>query len=265
MGVAALGRTVAAACAAGGAVLATEIAVARRRDYLFEAPEDALDGTFGTGYPVTLVVVGDSTAAGVGAGSRSSSYPAVLARRIAATTPVRLEVLGRSGLRMGGVPELCEAAAALAPDVVVIAAGANDAIHVTPLAHVRSALGRALDVLARSSDASVLVVAGPRLDCPALPRPLRDVAAARCRAVNRVLRRESAARGVGCIDLEPLIGDAFARHPRRYYSEDLFHPGPEGYALWADAAAPLIAAAIAARADGRGRTAPTRVEPRKWE
>jgi lysophospholipase L1-like esterase len=91
-----------------------------------------------------------------------------------------------------------------------------------------------------------VVLLGPRFDTPALGRPLRDAVEARCRAVNRAISSSAIEEGVTTIDPRPHIGLAFTREPHRYYSEDLFHPGPEGYRLWAEAMLePVLQAAAA--------------------
>jgi lysophospholipase L1-like esterase len=210
--------------------------LARSRRYLFDAAPGEIDEQFGDGDKrVHLVVLGDSTSVGVGAGSRAASYPVLLARLLGRHVSVRLDVLGRSGVRMADVAaELAPRAASMRPDIVLIGVGVNDAIHLTPLPRFRDALREALEILADAGTTTVVAL-GPRLDAPALPRPLRGLVAARCRAINRSLRRTAEAAGVAVVDVGASVGDAFARDPARYFCEDLFHPGPEGYAMWARA------------------------------
>lgn len=232
-----------------GALVAGQVRMARRRDYLRSAPDDEFEESVdGSGRPLSLVVIGDSTAVGVGAGSRRKSYPAVLVARLGAHRPVRLTVLGRPGLRWQHVAPLSAEAANMDPDIVLIGVGGNDAIHLTHLGKLRALVGAALDELARSP-ATVLVVLGPRFDSPAVPRPLRDLIAARCRAVNRAISAVARARGVSVLDTETVIGDAFARDPGRLYSEDLFHPSAAGYELWAAAIEEYVLRAVLDRAE----------------
>jgi lysophospholipase L1-like esterase len=229
-------RRAAAALAGGLGVLVGEALIARRRNYLFDAAPGEMDERFGDGDKhVHLVVIGDSTSVGVGAGSRARSYPVLLARLLGGHLSVSLDVLGRSGVRMADVTaELAPQAASMRPDIVLIGVGVNDAIHLTPLPRVRAGLSEALRTLS-GADVTTVVALGPRLDAPALPRPLRDLVAARCRAINRSLRRTAEAAGVAVVDVGASVGDAFAREPDRYFCEDFFHPGPEGYAMWARA------------------------------
>jgi lysophospholipase L1-like esterase len=217
-------------------VLVAQALIARRRNYLFDAAPGEIDERFGVvGKRVHLVVIGDSTSVGVGAGSRTRSYPVLVARMLGRHLSVKLDVLGRSGVRMADVAaQLAPQAASMRPDIVLIGVGVNDAIHLTPLPRFRDALSEALQVLSDAGTTTVVAL-GPRLDAPALPRPLRDLVAARCRAINRSLRRTAEAAGIHVVDVGASVGDAFARDPGRYFCEDFFHPGPEGYALWARA------------------------------
>lgn len=232
-----------------GAFVAGQIQIARRRDYLTLPPEDELEeSSDGSEGPLRLVVIGDSTAVGVGAGSKRKSYPAILAARVGVHRPIELSVLGRPGLRWQHVAALLSDAAAMDNDIVLIGVGGNDAIHLTPLPRLRAAVAAALDELRRAR-ATVLVVLGPRFDSPAVPRPLRDVVAARCRAVNRAITRVASARGINVVDTESVIGDAFARDPDRLYSDDRFHPSAAGYELWAGAIEKHVLAAVLDHSD----------------
>lgn len=74
-------------------VLGAEIWLALRRDYLPTDDPLALDRTFGSKRaPVlSLVVLGDSTSAGVGAENASEAYPTLLAQRLAQHTERAVE------------------------------------------------------------------------------------------------------------------------------------------------------------------------------
>ena len=219
----------------------------RRRPYLFEPPTDLLENFYGdAGSPLHLAVIGDSTAVGVGAGTRALSYPAQLAALMAdAGIAIRLTVLGRSGARWNDVARgFAPQAVQLEPDIVVVGVGGNDAIHLTPVRSLRSSIAAALETFG-AAGIPALVILGPRFDSPVAPRPLRDVIESRCRVVNRAIARVARGRGVATIDPRPHLGDSFAGDPGRYFSEDLFHPGPEGYRLWAEAVAgPVLQVAL---------------------
>jgi acyl-CoA thioesterase I len=217
-------------------LLGLEVLIARRRAYLTDAKPGLKGERFGlVGPSLDLVVIGDSTAIGVGAGSRDGSYPVMLAERLGEQFSVRLHVLGGSGTRLGdAAAHLASAASALRPDIVLVGLGANDAVRLTSLQRVGRYMRDILHTLEESS-AAVVVLLGPTMNPPALAPPLRRIPSFRYRAVSKVMRREAMAHGAIVVDLKEVIGDAFTRDPGTYFSEDGFHPSEAGYSLWADA------------------------------
>src|SRR3990170_2236359 len=103
-------------------LLGFEVYLAYTREYLPTAPALELGGTFGPpdGRPLTFVVLGDSTAAGLGAGSPEHAYATVLSERLG-ERGWRGELLahGESGARVRDVlVEQAPLAVSAAPDLV---------------------------------------------------------------------------------------------------------------------------------------------------
>jgi len=241
----------AASILGAGAVLAGQGYVASRRVPVVQAPA-GLPGSFGasTNPPLRLVVIGDSTSVGIGASAIDKTYPFILGMHLGTRFRVSLEVVGRSGARMSdAASELAPKAAGLVPQVAVIGIGANDVTHATPLKTFARHLSSAIQTL-RASDAEVLVALGPRFDTPAIPQPLRTLIRARARAINRTIRKVAAKEGVEVLDLPAVLGDSFARD-HDLYSQDRFHPGDRGYALWADVMKDKVMNAAMAKAEKR--------------
>lgn len=236
----------------GSAVLiGAEVVIALRREYLPTDDPLELDARFGPpgGDALSLVVLGDSTAAGIGAEHAGEAYPTMLAERLARATgrPVELRVLGVSGARAADVAhEQAPAAAALGPDVVVLAIGANDVTHLTSLAAVRAATARALGVLAPTG-APVVVAGAPDMRARAWLEPLRSLAYLRGKQVARAIEGVARAGGAAVVELAEQTGPLFARDPGRYFSADGFHPSGAGYGLWADALFPAVLDAVRRR------------------
>lgn len=223
------------------------------REYLPAGSAPAVSGTFpapGGRRPIRLLLLGDSTAAGVGASLTATTLGGRIAAALAAARgqPVVLASAAVSGARVTDLDaELHEGLRAGQPDVALIVVGANDATHLTRLQPLQAELTRAIG---RLGDAGVrVVVAG----CPdlgaarAFPQPLRLIAAARGRAV--AAREKAAARDAGAsyVDLGAKTGPAFRADPRML-SRDRFHPSDAGYALWAQALLPAVVAALAGKA-----------------
>jgi lysophospholipase L1-like esterase len=176
------------------------------------------------------VVLGDSTAQGIGAPSYDQGYVgqlrAVLDERSA--TPWRVLNLSRSGARAADVvstqlPRL--EALAPPPDLVTCAIGANDMIP-TPLPSVVASIR---EIIRRLPKGSVMAT---------VPQGLRPP---RARAVNDLIRAEAPAAGL-------LVADVWAHTGPPWQGKlaaDGFHPGAAGYADWAAAFADAVAEAIA--------------------
>lgn len=225
--------------------------MAVHRQYDQTEPAMRIGGTFGSGAgaPLRFVVLGDSTAAGVGAGDPSHAYPEVVAARLGLDggRPVILIDLGVSGARVHDVLEdQVPKAVTARPDVVFVGIGANDVTHLTRLSSVRVDMAAVIARL-RATGASVVVAGAPDMRAAAFPEPLRTLTGWRGRQVEAQIEASAREAGVAVVPLAARTGDLFAEDPDRYYSTDRFHPGPQGYRAWADAITPVIERAIRAR------------------
>lgn len=232
-------------------VLGVEIWLALRREYLPADDPLALDRTFGSKHApaLSLVVLGDSTSAGIGVENASEAYPTLLARRLAQETDraVELTVLGTSGARVQDVSrEQAPDAVRLDPDVVLIAIGANDVTHLTPLDEVRTEMARVLGVL-DDTDATVVVAGAPDMRVHAWHQPLRWLAYFRGKQVTEAIEDVARDRGVAVVELAEKTGHFFANEPARHFSRDGFHPSAVGYKRWANAIFPVLLRAAAER------------------
>ncbi|CAN5763996.1 SGNH/GDSL hydrolase family protein [soil metagenome] len=243
-------RTIAAlgvGVVAVGVMLGVEIYAALNRDYLPTEPAMEIGGTFGAddAPPLRFVVLGDSTAAGVGAGDVAHAYPTVLAERLAARgRRVTLSALGVSGARVADVlHEQVGHAVAAHPQLVFVGIGANDTLHATRLDSVRADMAAIIDRL-QAAGASLVVAGAPDMRAAAFAEPLRSIAGWRGRQVAAAIGATARAKGVPVVPLAQETGHLFAAAPERYNSEDDFHPSGAGYALWADAIYPYLEHAV---------------------
>lgn len=226
-------------------VLAVEAYLAVTAEYLPTAPalvieERVAPAGGGTGAPVRLAVLGDSTAAGVGSPGVATSLPVLVAERVAAQLGRPVEVVGRgvSGARTSDVtlrqaPRLERGAF----DVVLVVIGSNDATHATPwweLDEQTTAMARAV----RSAAGAPVILGGvPEFTTvPALAQPLRWVVGRYAAVVRAAQRRVD---GVTFVDIAAEASPRFLGVPESM-SSDGFHPSPVGYGFWADALAPAV-------------------------
>ncbi len=226
-----------------GAIVGVEIAIAARREYLPTEPALEIGGRWGpaTGTPLRLVVLGDSTAAGVGAGRPELSYPAQLAAQLGDEGyRVNLSAIGMSGARTADVlREQVPRAESLGADLVFVGIGANDAIHVTPIESVRRDMAEVLRRL-RATGADVVVAGAPDMHIEAFLEPLRSLSAWRGRMVEEAITEVARAQGVPVVPLRAVAGPRFAANPRLYNSADELHPSAAGYGVWVDTILPVI-------------------------
>lgn len=228
-------------------LLGLEIVLALRRTYLPTDPVMKLGGRFGApdDRPLSFVVLGDSTAAGLGAGDSADAYASVLARRLADTgRRVDLLALGVSGARIHDllieqVPQAVQAH----PDLVFVGIGANDVTHLTPLYTIEKDTRSMLERL-KATGATVVLAGPPDMRARAWLEPLRTLAGWRGRQVADTMAAVARDEGVPVVPLAQQAGAFFAAHPETVYAEDDFHPGPVGYRAWADAIYPVLHAAL---------------------
>ena len=235
---------IAALVLAGPAVLVGEAVWALRGpDGVAFTPPPATPQRFGggEGEALRLAVLGDSTAVGQGAAYRDGIAVGA-AEHLARRGPVDLLNVGESGARWDDVSgEQVERAARFAPDVALIAAGANDVTHLTSTGavteDVRSTVAR---LRAANRDVAIVLTGSPGMGVvPRFAQPLRWVAGLRTRRLNAAIAATAADLGLTMAPIAERTGDLFAAD-RSLFAADDFHPSARGYATWR----PVIARAL---------------------
>ncbi len=215
---------------------------------LEKAPDD--DATYGAGpgQPFELVVLGDSSAAGLGADHSYETVGAIIANGVAALTGRRVRLTNAAVVGADSSDLERQLATALEevlrPDVIVIMIGANDVTHridrSTSVRHLEQTVRRI-----RALGCEVVVGTCPDLGTvEPVPQPLRllirrwsrDLAAAQTVAVVEA--------GGRTVSLGDLLGPEFASSPGEMFSRDRFHPSAAGYARAAAALLPSVCAAL---------------------
>ena len=251
-----IGSGVAATAVAGAAVIGAEVMVAMRRAYLMGDSAPPVTGEFGEANDpmVKLVMIGDSTAAGVGVSRTQDTIGAQVAMRLSTSGYlVKLSGVAISGSRAGDLAPQVGRALVMTdrPDIAVIIIGGNDATHLTPLDDVGRDLEEAVRRL-REGGIGVVVATCPEMGAPNFARPLRDIVSWRGRGVAAKSERAATRAGGLTVDLLHEAGPVFRRDPQRLHSSDEFHPSAAGYRVWADAIVPVVKRAVAVRQLERG-------------
>lgn len=206
-------------------------------------PRGATLGADRPGRPLRLLIVGDSSAAGVGAAVQDEALAGRLAERVSPCIgrPLEWVLLARTGIATREAHGLLEAAPGARFDVAVVALGVNDVTAMRPASRWLADVSRLTEGLRERHRVRRVLWSGlpPMHRFPALPQPLRGVMGLHARALDAALGRWCASRPDGAlprvthVPLPPMTDPSLV-------ASDGFHPGPGAYAVWAEALAPHV-------------------------
>jgi lysophospholipase L1-like esterase len=199
-----------------------------------------------SGENLVYVVLGDSTAAGIG-GNYDRGIAVTTARELARRYRVTMTNLSVSGAQLRDVRQKQLATAeSLRPDVVLLSAGANDVTHLTPIGSMRRDLREIVRRLqAVNPDVRIVLTGSPDMGAPPrIPRLLRGLASHRTKLANRMFEREVAEQHLTFAPIARITGPLFRADPS-LFADDRFHPNDRGYATWFPALNQALAEALA--------------------
>ncbi|MGW9632133.1 SGNH/GDSL hydrolase family protein [Agromyces sp. NPDC055520] len=188
------------------------------------------------------VAIGDSAAQGIGASRPDRSYVGRIADELRESTgqSVRVVNLSVSGATTAlavrdQLPKLRELRSrGDRPDVVTVSIGANDIAEWNPERFAR-------DIRSIFAELPLHAVVAD-LPCFHLPHHERKVAEA-----NRMLRAAAREYGLVVAPLHELTRRQGLRGILTQFARDMFHPNDHGYAVWAEAFRPAVAAVLRSR------------------
>ncbi len=212
-----------------GPVLLLQAAIVKHRTP--RLPEPVLDkqGQEGVGKELKLLLLGDSSAAGVGALSSKDSLLGQLIQLLSQEHCLQYQMVAETGKTTAGAIQNVEALPWQKFDVIITALGVNDVTSQVSTKVWRQQQNTLLQMLKDKFQPSKIIVSGlpPMGDFPALPWPLNRYLGAYADTFNQLL-------------IELTAGDSqLYFHSLRAYPEqaktatDGFHPGPVAYQLWA--------------------------------
>ena len=199
------------------------------------------------GRPITLVMLGDSIAAGLGASRQRHTLGVQLAKRLGGSTgrAVRLVPLAEVGAESSWLArQVDNLPDDLAPDVAVIIVGGNDVTHRVRVADSVADLEAAIHRL-EVRGAQVVVGTCPDLGALVLVRqPLRRLASQASRRLALAQRAAAIRSGAHPVSLSDVAGARFVTEPEEMFALDRFHPSSVGYRRLARALLPSILASL---------------------
>ncbi len=181
-------------------------------------------GQYGTGAPaLRLLVLGESTAAGVGVSDHQQGLASQLARQLhqQSGTAIAWHSHGINGIRLAGLLAHLNTTNLPEADVILVSMGVNDTTGLTPRRRYREQL-KAL--AHRQASPLYLLSVPPMHRFTALPSPLRQLLGWRARQLDAVQQQLARAHPD---DFRYLAYPAMTGP--ELLAEDGYHPGPKGY------------------------------------
>ena len=216
--------------------LAQGLAVRRRATRLPEAAGPRT-GSLGNGPLLRLLLLGDSSAAGVGVTHQDAALAGRLGAALAGRFTVQWQLHACIGATTASTLKTLRQIDAAPFDAAVVALGVNDVARQVPLRRWIARQQALAELLRMRFGVRRAYLSGvpPMGRFPLLPQPLRAVLGARAAQFDMALAE--AVRGQHRLRYLPIPAEALDPD---LMAEDGFHPGPEIYRLWAEHLAEAI-------------------------
>jgi lysophospholipase L1-like esterase len=199
-------------------------------------PEGHRHGQVGQGKGLSLLIVGDSAAAGVGVDHQQRALSGRLVAPLSKTNAVSWKLIAQSGDTSRQLLDRLHAMPQEEFDSAVVSIGVNDVTGLTRASAWTGNVRLIVQLLTEKFGVRRVYLSSipPMHLFPALPNPLRWWLGLRANQFN-VLMSAVAESERSCIYVPiPYSGDLSA------IAADGFHPGAEAYTVWGDCVAELI-------------------------
>ncbi|BFT30064.1 SGNH/GDSL hydrolase family protein [Alteromonas sp. D210916BOD_24] len=193
---------------------------------------------------LSVLVIGDSAAAGVGAKTQENALSGLLHSQLTANQNVKLSVNATTGFTSCDIVSVLTQLPPQHYEVVLISMGVNDVTKFTSLTRWKRNINEIVSLLTTKFSSKLIIFTAlpPMHLFPALPHPLRALLGLRARLLNKLLK--------GCVDKLPhtthlaipiMENDVSVASMQQsgFMANDGFHPSSKGYALWAQQVAIL--------------------------
>ena len=186
---------------------------------------------------VSFLVLGDSTAVGVGANTPEDSLAGRVAKYIGAT---EVENYAVSGATVRDLPGQIKKAQLAVYSVILVQIGANDIVRFHPAGSTSALLAEELKALPKAGTV-IVISAGDVGDATLIPPLLRPFYTRLNRAYHAAFQAALFPEGIRYVNLGAAPGsDLFSNYPKTYLAADGFHPSSAGYGVWFNAIQPAL-------------------------
>jgi lysophospholipase L1-like esterase len=177
----------------------------------------------------SMLVIGDSTAVGVGASNKDESIPSLVAQKIGAQYVENLSV---SGSKVEDLPSQLQTVERDQYDVILVQIGGNDVVARNDEQGVTHELESILKTLPKH-DKLIVLMCGDVGVATLLPWFVRGYYTKKTLAYHQTFSDMVPRTGGVYVNLyEPKDTDPFVKEPDVYLAKDQFHPSSAGYQVW---------------------------------
>jgi len=204
-------------------------------------------GMAGRGRPRwRLLVLGDSSGAGVGVAHQRQALAQPLAEALARRlgVPIGWQLVATTGHTTADALQALRHATLQPADLLVTALGVNDTVGQVSVRRWLAQLDELVALATQRAGVRLTLHSGlpPMHRFPLLPQPLRAVLGGDARRLDRALQVHVAGRPDRLHVPLPEVGGPL--HEGGWVAEDGFHPGPRGYQAWAHGLAEVAASLL---------------------
>lgn len=211
-------------------ILLAQALMVRKQAQLLPEPPGARAGVSGEGPPLRLLILGDSSAAGVGAPTQAAALSGQLVAQLQGSFRVTWQLEARTGATTATTLSSLARLPEDRFDVAVTALGVNDVTRVVTRRQWIARQTAMHELLRQRFGVPRILATGmpPMGRFPLLPQPLRWVLGQQAERFDLALRELLAVQS----DAEHVSVDF--PHDPRFAASDGFHPSPDAYAHWAE-------------------------------
>lgn len=202
----------------------------RKRTPKLPEPIIKTSGVVGQGKPLSLLLLGDSSAAGVGAETAEQSLMGQLLVHLSQNHQVSYQMMAKTGRTTANMISKLQHEPPQHFDVVITALGVNDVTSQVPVNTWLQQQQHLIGLIDELFNPQKIIKSGlpPMREFPALPWPLNAYMGQSADKFDVALKEQ-------CANFEHVTFHSLRNYPDDVSTaSDGFHPGPDVYAIWGE-------------------------------